>query len=65
MEFKLKRQGFLFLFLCVMAMSHSQTPAAECQYKKGVKDFLPRIDCRAIQLPERKILTENLARWHQ
>jgi len=45
MEFKLKRQVILFLFLCVMVMSHSQTPSAECQYKKGVKDFLPRIDC--------------------
>ena len=45
MEIRLKLPVLFFVFLLFIENGHAQTPAAGCQYKKGVKEYLPRIDC--------------------
>jgi pyruvate, water dikinase len=45
MELKLKYLVLFFAFALLSAMGQSQPPATDCQYKKGVRDYLSRIDC--------------------
>ena len=45
MKLKLKDTVLLFAFLLAAAAGRSQPQGAECQYKKGVKDYLDRIGC--------------------
>lgn len=45
MKLKLKDTVLFFAFLLAAAAGRSQPQGAECQYKKGVKDYLDRIGC--------------------
>ena len=58
------------LFIAVLFSTvsvHAQPPVTDCEYKKGVRDYLPRIGCAAdFSYLKGKSLTEKfLARWHR
>lgn len=45
MEYRLKTVVFFFALQLLSVTGQSQIVTTDCQYKKGVRDYLPRIDC--------------------